>query len=248
MMKCQFFCVFVCGWVVLFVVVVVDFDVVLQYESCMVMVDGVMCMMLYCEWMVWCDGYVWVECVLFVVVVGGEYGDDYGYDYDYDVGCCVGVKLVVVYVGYKYFNFQVVVWYVMYDGKLVCIEYVDVVNWMVVSVLLVEYEIIGFDGLWDNVYYVMLLLQLKWFVVVKCGDVFGIVWYEQVVDMFGVCGVNWILWSEWLQVLLLVEYCSVDGCVMCKLMLMLVLVVWWDMLLWQMFVGYLCKEYVDYFD
>lgn len=71
----------------------------------MVMVDGVMCMMLYCEWMVWCDGYVWVECVLFVVVVGGEYGDDYGYDYDYDVGCCVGVKLVVVYVGYKYFNF-----------------------------------------------------------------------------------------------------------------------------------------------
>lgn len=49
-------------------------------------------------------------------------------------------------------------WYVMYDGKLVCIEYVDVVNWMVVSVLLVEYEIMGFDGLWDNVYYVMLLL------------------------------------------------------------------------------------------
>ena len=80
-----------------------------------------------------------------------------------------------------------------YDGKTARIEYVDTANRTVVSVPPAEYETTGFDGSWDNAYYVTPPSQLKRLAVAKRGDVPGTRWYEQAVDTPGARGVNRIL-------------------------------------------------------
>lgn len=86
--------------------------------------------------------------------------------------------------------------HVTYDGKAARIEYVDTANRTVVSVPPAEYETTGFDGSWDNAYYVTPPSQLKRLAVAKRGDTPGTRWYEQAVDTPGARGVNRILWSE----------------------------------------------------
>ena len=121
--------------------------------------------------------------------------------------------------GHKHFNFQAAARHVTYDGKTARIEYVDTANRTVVSVPPAEYETTGFDGSWDNAYYVTPPSQLKRLAVAKRGDVPGTRWYEQAVDTPGARGVNRILWSETLQAPLSVEYRSADGRVVRKLTL-----------------------------
>ena len=66
----------------------------------------------------------------------------------------------------------------------------DTANRTVVSVPPAECETTGFDGSWDNAYYVTPPSQLKRLAVAKRGDVPGTRWYEQAVDTPGARGVN----------------------------------------------------------
>lgn len=121
-------------------------------------------------------------------------------------------------------------------------------NRTVVSVPPAEYETTGFDGSWDNAYYVTPPSQLKRLAVAKRGDAPGTVWYEQAVDTPGARGANRILWSERLQAPLSVEYRSADGRVTRKLTLTPAPAARRDTLPWQTLAGYSRKEYADYLD
>jgi hypothetical protein len=158
------------------------------------------------------------------------------------------VQPAAAHAGHKHFNFQAAARHVTYDGKTARIEYVDTANRTVVSVPPAEYETTGFDGSWDNAYYVTPLSQLKRLAVAKRGDAPGTVWYEQAVDTPGARGVNRILWSERLQAPLSVEYRSADGRVMRKLTLTPAAAARRETLPWQTLAGYSRKEYADYLD
>ncbi|MCL4634380.1 hypothetical protein [Burkholderia sp.] len=247
-MKRQLLCVLACGWVSLPAVAAADLDAVLQHESRTVTADGVTRTTLYRERMVRRDGHVWVERVLPAAAAGGEHGDDHDHDHDHDAGRRAGVKPAAAHAGHKHFNFQAAARHVTYDGKSARIEYVDVANRMVVSVPPAEYETTGFDGSWDNAYYVTPPSQLKRLAVAKRGDAPGTVWYEQAVDTPGARGANRILWSERLQAPLSVEYRSADGRVTRKLTLTPAPAARRDTLPWQTLAGYSRKEYADYLD
>ncbi|WP_321859821.1 hypothetical protein [Burkholderia cenocepacia] len=247
-MKRQVLWVLACGWVAVPAFAAADLDAVLQHESRTVTADGVTRTTLYRERMVRRDGHVWVERVLPVAAAGGEHGDDHDHDHDHDAGRRAGVKPAVAHAGHKHFNFQAAARHVTYDGKSARIEYVDAANRTVVSVPPAEYETTGFDGSWDNAYYVTPPSQLKRLAVAKRGDAPGTVWYEQAVDTPGARGVNRILWSERLQAPLSVEYRSADGRVMRKLTLTPASAARRDTLPWQTLAGYSRKEYADYLD
>ncbi|ONY21616.1 hypothetical protein A8F21_15055 [Burkholderia cenocepacia] len=247
-MKRQLLCVLACGWVALPAVAAADLDAVLQHESRTVTADGVTRTTLYRERMVRRDGHVWVERVLPAAAAGGEHGDDHGHDHDHDAGRRAGVKPAAAHAGHKHFNFQAAARHVTYDGKSARIEYVDVANRTVVSVPPAEYETTGFDGSWDNAYYVTPPSQLKRLAVAKRGDAPGTVWYEQAVDTPGARGANRILWSERLQAPLSVEYRSADGRVTRKLTLTPAPAARRGTLPWQTLAGYSRKEYADYLD
>ncbi|WP_175818762.1 hypothetical protein [Burkholderia sp. BCC0419] len=242
-MKRPLLCVLACGWVTLPAVAAADLDAVLQHESRTVTADGVTRTTLYRERMVRRDGHVWVERVL-PAAAAGEHDDDHGHDHD--AGRRTGVQPAAAHAGHKHFNFQAAARHVTYDGKSARIEYVDAANRTVVSVPPAEYETTGFDGSWDNAYYVTPPSQLKRLAVAKRGDAPGTVWYEQAVDTPSARGVNRILWSERLQAPLSVEYRSADGRVTRKLTL--APAKRRDTLPWQTLAGYSRKEYADYLD
>lgn len=244
-MKRQLLCVLACGWVALPAVAAADLDAVLVHESRTVSADGVTRTTLYRERMVRRDAHVWVERVLPVAAAGGH-GDDH--DHDHDAGGRTGVQPAAAHAGHKHFNFQAAARHVTYDGKTARIEYVDAANRTVVSVPPAEYETTGFDGSWDNAYYVTPPSQLKRLAAAKRGDVPGTRWYEQAVDTPGARGVNRILWSETLQAPLSVEYRSADGRVVRKLTLTPAPAARRETLPWQTLGSYTRKEYADYLD
>ncbi|OXI83176.1 hypothetical protein CFB40_18850 [Burkholderia sp. AU31652] len=244
-MKRQLLCVLACGWVALPALAAADLDAVLLHESRTVSADGVTRTTMYRERMVRRDGHVWVERVLPVAAAGGH-GNDH--DHDHDAGVRTGVQPAAAHAGHKHFNFQAAARHVTYDGKTARIEYVDAANRTVVSVPPAEYETTGFDGSWDNAYYVTPPSQLKRLAVAKRGDVPGTRWYEQAVDTPGARGVNRILWSETLQAPLSVEYRSADGRVVRKLTLTPAAAARRETLPWQALASYTRKEYADYLD
>ncbi|MDN7491496.1 hypothetical protein QZM35_27640 [Burkholderia sp. AU45274] len=244
-MKRQLLCVLACGWVALPALAAADLDAVLLHESRTVSADGVTRTTMYRERMVRRDGHVWVERVLPVAAAGGH-GNDH--DHDHDAGVRTGVQPAAAHAGHKHFNFQAAARHVTYDGKTARIEYVDAANRTVVSVPPAEYETTGFDGSWDNAYYVTPPSQLKRLAVAKRGDVPGTRWYEQAIDTPGARGVNRILWSETLQAPLSVEYRSADGRVVRKLTLTPAAAARRETLPWQALASYTRKEYADYLD
>ncbi|RQS19357.1 hypothetical protein [Burkholderia sp. Bp8998] len=245
-MKRQLLCALACGWVTLPAFAAADLDAVLQHESRTVTADGVTRTTLYRERMVRRDGHVWVERVLPVAAAGGGQGDAHDHDHDHDAGRRAGMQPAAAHAGHKHFNFQAAARHVTWDGKTARIEYVDAANRTVVSVPPAEYETTGFDGSWDNAYYVTPPSQLKRLAIAKRGDAPGTVWYEQAVDTPGARGVNRILWSERLQAPLSVEYRSADGRVVRKLTL--TPSARREALPWQMLAIYSHKEYADYLD
>ncbi|VWD21745.1 hypothetical protein BLA18112_05406 [Burkholderia lata] len=244
-MKRQLLCALACGWVALPALAAADLDAVLLHESRTVSADGVTRTTMYRERMVRRDGHVWVERVLPVAAAGGH-GDDH--DHDHDAGARAGVQPAAAHTGHKHFNFQAAARHVTYDGKAARIEYVDAANRTVVSVPPAEYETTGFDGSWDNAYYVTPPSQLKRLAVAKRGDTPGTRWYEQAVDTPGTRGMNRILWSEKLQAPLSVEYRSADGRVVRKLTLTPAPAARRATLPWQTLASYTRKEYADYLD
>ncbi|NTY34942.1 hypothetical protein [Burkholderia diffusa] len=253
-MKRHFLCALACGLAVLPAFAAADLDAVLLHESRTVTADGVTRTTMYRERMVRRDGHVWVERVLPVAAAGGGHDDDH--DHDHDVGRVrqdplrAGVQPAAAHAGHKHFNFQAAARHVTYDGKTARIEYVDAATRTVVSVPPAEYETTGFDGSWDNAYYVTPPSQLKRLGAAKPGDAPGTRWYEQAVDTPGARGVNRILWSERLQAPLSVEYRSADGRVVRKLTLTLTQeqAARRAPLPWQALAGYAHKEYADYLD
>ncbi|WP_175029753.1 hypothetical protein [Burkholderia lata] len=235
----------VCGLTALPAFAAADLDAVLLHESRTVSADGVTRTTTYRERMVRRDGHVWVERVLPVAAAGGH-GDDH--DHDHDAGARAGVQPAAAHAGHKHFNFQAAARHVTYDGKTARIEYVDAANRTVVGVPPAEYETTGFDGSWDNAYYVTPPSQLKRLAVAKRGDTPGTRWYEQAVDTPGARGMNRILWSEKLQAPLSVEYRSADGRVVRKLTLTPAPAARRETLPWQSLASYTRKEYADYLD
>ncbi|VWC73059.1 hypothetical protein BLA39750_00700 [Burkholderia lata] len=246
-MKRQLLCALACGWAALPALAAADLDAVLLHESRTVSADGVTRTTTYRERMVRRDGHVWVERVLPVAAAGGH-GDSHDHDHDHDAGARTGVQPAAAHAGHKHFNFQAAARHVTYDGKTARIEYVDAANRTVVSVPPAEYETTGFDGSWDNAYYVTPPSQLKRLPVAKRGDAPGTRWYEQAVDTPGARGVNRILWSEKLQAPLSVEYRSADGRVVRKLTLTPAPAARRTPLPWQTLASYTRKEYADYLD
>lgn len=253
-MKRHFLCALACGLAALPAFAAADLDAVLLHESRTVTADGVTRTTMYRERMVRRDGHVWVERVLPVAAAGGGHDDDHDHDHDHDVGRVrqdpprAGVQPAAAHAGHKHFNFQAAARHVTYDGKTARIEYVDAANRTVVSVPPAEYETTGFDGSWDNAYYVTPPSQLKRLGAAKPGDAPGTRWYEQAVESPGARGVNRILWSERLQAPLSVEYRSADGRVVRKLTLTQAPAARREPLPWQALAGYAHKEYADYLD
>ncbi|WP_423382248.1 hypothetical protein [Burkholderia sp. LMG 32019] len=245
-MKRQILCALACGMAALPAFAAADLDAVLLHESRTVTADGVTRTTLYRERMVRRDGHVWVERVLPAAAAGGGHGDDH--DHDHDASRRAGVQPAAAHAGHKHFNFQAAARHVTYDGKTARIEYVDAANRTVVSVPPAEYETTGFDGSWDNAYYVTPPSQLKRLAVAKRGDAPGTRWYEQAVDTPGARGVNRILWSETLQAPLSVEYRSADGRVVRKLTLTQAPAARREPLPWTTLARYTRKEYADYLD
>ncbi|WP_423369582.1 hypothetical protein [Burkholderia sp. LMG 32019] len=245
-MKRQILCALACGMAALPAFAAADLDAVLLHESRTVTADGVTRTTLYRERMVRRDGHVWVERVLPAAAAGGGHGDDH--DHDHDAGRRAGVQPAAAHAGHKHFNFQAAARHVTYDGKTARIEYVDAANRTVVSVPPAEYETTGFDGSWDNAYYVTPPSQLKRLAVAKRGDAPGTRLYEQAVDTPGARGVNRILWSETLQAPLSVEYRSADGRVVRKLTLTQAPAARREPLPWTTLASYTRKEYADYLD
>lgn len=251
-MKRQLLGALACGLIALPAFAAADLDAVLLHESRTVTADGVTRTTTYRERMVRRDGHVWVERVLPVAAAGGGHGDDH--DHDHDAGGAhqdpprAGAQPAAEHAGHKHFNFQAAARHVTYDGKTARIEYVDAANRTVVGVPPAEYETTGFDGSWDNAYYVTPPSQLKRLAVAKRGDAPGTRWYEQAVESPGARGVNRILWSERLQAPLSVEYRSADGRVVRKLTLTPEPAARRAPLPWQTLAGYTRKEYADYLD
>ncbi|HEM7892525.1 MULTISPECIES: hypothetical protein [Burkholderia] len=245
-MKREILCALACGMVALPACAAADLDAVLLHESRTVTADGVTRTTLYRERMVRRDGHVWVERVLPAAAAGGGQGDDH--DHDAGPGRRAGVQPAAAHAGHRHFNFQAAARHVTYDGKTARIEYVDAANRTVVSVPPAEYETTGFDGSWDNAYYVTPPSQLKWLAVAKRGDAPGTLWYEQAVDTPGARGVNRILWSETLQAPLSVEYRSADGRVVRKLTLTPAPAARREPPPWTTLARYARKEYADYLD
>ncbi|THJ49818.1 hypothetical protein E9536_31255 [Burkholderia sp. LS-044] len=221
-MKRRILCALACGMIALPACAAADLDAVLLHESRTVTADGVTRTTLYRERMVRRDGHVWVERVL--------------------------PAAAAAHAGHRHFNFQAAARHVTYDGKTARIEYVDAANRTVVSVPPAEYETTGFDGSWDNAYYVTPPSQLKRLAVAKRGDAPGTLWYEQAVDTPGARGVNRILWSETLQAPLSVEYRSADGRVVRKLTLTPAPAARREPPPWTTLARYARKEYADYLD
>ncbi|WP_334046503.1 hypothetical protein [Burkholderia cepacia] len=237
-----------CGMIALPACAAADLDAVLLHESRTVTADGVTRTTLYRERMVRRDGHVWVERVLPAAAAGGGQGDDHDHDHDAGPGRRAGVQPAAAHAGHRHFNFQAAARHVTYDGKTARIEYVDAANRTVVSVPPAEYETTGFDGSWDNAYYVTPPSQLKRLAVAKRGDAPGTLWYEQAVDTPGARGVNRILWSETLQAPLSVEYRSADGRVVRKLTLTPAPAARREPPPWTTLARYARKEYADYLD
>ncbi|PCE33096.1 hypothetical protein [Burkholderia ubonensis] len=226
-------------------------DAVLLHESRTVTADGVTRIVTYRERMVRRDGHVWVERVRPVASEGGGH-DERGHDHDpgrvHPDTKRGGVQPAATHAGHKHFNFQAAARHVTYDGKAVRIEYVDAADRTVVRVPPAEYETTGFDGSWDNAYYITPPSRLKRLGVTRPGSAPGTRWYEQTIDTPGARGVNRILWSERLQAPLTVEYRGADGRVARKLTLTQVSAAHGEGLPWQTLEAYAHKEYADYLD
>lgn len=247
-MKRHFLCALACGLAALPAFAAADLDAVLLHESRTVTADGVTRTTTYRERMVRRDGHVWIERVLPVAAAGGDHADDHDHGHDHDGRVPQGMQRASAHAGHKHFNFQAAARHVTYDGKTARIEYVDAATRTVVGVPPAEYETTGFDGSWDNAYYVTPPSQLKRLAAAKRGDAPGTLWYEQAVESPGARGVNRILWSERLQAPLSVEYRSADGRVVRKLTLTQAPAARRESLPWTTLAGYTRKEYADYLD
>ncbi|AJX33754.1 hypothetical protein [Burkholderia oklahomensis] len=233
-----------------------DLDAVLLHESTSVSADGVTRTVVYRERMVRRDGHVWIERVLPAGAKLAEANDAHAHgDHAHDDaraqaprgGVRPAAATTGAHAGHKHFNFDAAARHVTNDGGKVRIEYVDAAQRAVVAVPPAEYETTGFDGSWDNAYYITPPSQLKRLAAKsKPGPTPGTRWYEQAVGAPRAQGVNRILWSDTLQAPLAVEYRSADGHAARKLTLTPAPSA--KALPWQQLQSYARKEYADYLD
>jgi hypothetical protein len=218
-------------------------DAVLLHESVTVGADGVTRTTSYRERMVRRDGHVWVERVR---PDAPAHAHAHGHD---DAPASGGVRPVAAdaHAGHKHFDFASATRHVTHDGQRVRIEYVSAAERTVVDVPPAEYETTGFDGSWDNAYYLTPPARLKALAAgAKPGPAPGTRWYEQRIATADARGVNRILWSEPLQAPLAIEYRSADGRVTRKLTLTPVARA--ASAPWTRLQGYARKEYADFLD
>jgi hypothetical protein len=221
-------------------------DAVLLHESVTVGADGVTRTTTYRERMVRREGHVWVERVK--PGADGEAEHAHAHDHAH-APAPAGVRPVAAqaHAGHKHFDFASATRHVTYDGQRVRIEYVSAAERTVVDVPPAEYETTGFDGSWDNAYYLTPPARLKPLAAsAKPGRAPGTRWYEQQVGSGGARGMNRILWSETLQAPLAIEYRSADGRVTRKLTLTPVARAATPP--WTRLQGYARKEYADFLD
>ncbi|WP_323119693.1 hypothetical protein [Burkholderia alba] len=234
----------VCGCAAASVLAAPDLDAVLLHESTSVSADGVTRTASYRERMVRRDGHVWVERVL-PAAADGAHAHRHA-DASPGKG---GVRSVAAdaHAGHKHFDFASASRHVTNDGKTVRIEYVNAAERTVVDVPPAEYETTGFDGSWDNAYFITPPSQLKKLdATAKPGSAPGTRWYAQQVATANANGVNRILWSDALQAPLAIEYRSADGRIARKLTLTPATRV--ATAPWQRLMGYARKEYADFLD
>ncbi|KVN15705.1 MULTISPECIES: hypothetical protein [unclassified Burkholderia] len=206
-----------------------ELDAVLLHESMTVSADGVTRTVTYRERMVRRDGHVWIERVLPAGAKRAEAGDAHAH------------------AGHKHFDFDAAARHVTNDGGKIGVEYVDAAQRTVVAVPPAEYETTGFDGSWDNAFYITPPSQLKRLAAKsKPGPAPGTRWYEQTVGALRAQGVNRILWSDALQAPLVVEYRSADGHASRKLTLTPAPRA--KAPPWRQLQSYARKEYADYLD
>lgn len=228
-----------------------DLDAVLLHESASVSADGVTRTVTYRERMVRRDGHVWIERVLPASAKHGQASDGHAHDAAHAPQSRGGVRAAAAstdaHAGHKHFDFDAAARHVTNEGGKVRIEYVDAAQRTVVAVPPAEYETTGFDGSWDNAFYITPPSRLKRLAAKSTpGPVSGTRWYEQTVGAPRAQGVNRVLWSDTLQAPLVVEYRSADGHASRKLTLTPASRA--KVPPWQQLQPYARKEYADYLD
>ncbi|AOK28071.1 hypothetical protein AQ611_00140 [Burkholderia singularis] len=239
-----------------------DLDAVLLHESRAISADGVTRTVVYRERMVRRAGHVWVERVRFAGAARADEHDDHVPSHIHDVNArseadthrarhasavsreYARPAFAHAHAGHKHFNFDAAARHVTNDGGNVRIEYVDAAERTIVSVPPTEFETTGFDGSWDNAFYITPPSQLKRLnAKTAAGPQPGTRWYEQTIAGRGL---NRILWSDALQAPLVVEYRSTDGSVTRKLTLTPAPRAKTPP--WRQLASYSRKEYEDYLD
>ncbi|MBS2128820.1 hypothetical protein KEX41_11410 [Burkholderia thailandensis] len=236
-----------------------DLDAVLLHESTTVSADGVTRTVTYRERMVRRHGHVWIERVRPSGAKHAQADDAHAHDEHAHDGAADarmppprgGVRPAAAtadaHAGHRHFDFDAAARHVTNDGGMIGVEYVDAVRRTVVAVPPAEYGTTGFDGSWDNAFYITPPSQLKRLAAKgRPGPAPGTRWYEQTVGAPRAQGVNRILWSDTLQAPLIVEYRSANGHASRKLTLTPAPRA--KVLPWRQLQSYARKEYADYLD